>query len=143
MGHLSHKQELRKIAELYGAKLRFNSRLDVLGRCDYKNSIIYLKVTDDEKQNLSTLFHEIGHIYCYEHCIYPSYHHSKPRIFLGKAEVQSARYTAFRAECYVERWAKLELKKYYPEVRYQGYYGNNKSRLWLINSYLNIWYNTK
>jgi hypothetical protein len=56
-------KQLIAIAKGTGAKVEEvgANQLDVLGRCDYQNRIIYINAEEDERKKIIILAHELGH----------------------------------------------------------------------------------
>lgn len=137
------KEEIRAICKYYGVKVNFSRNSQ--GCCGFSDYNIYkIIVTPKGLQSrevaLTTVFHELGHIHCHENNLYRGYHYTKEYRNLTKEDKRILRLTGFKAECYVEKWGKQEMKKYYPYIKYCMFYGDEYSRKWLNNSYLNVYF---
>lgn len=75
---------------------------------------------------LSVFFHELGHWYCVQNGLWKAYHsYAKGK---GK-RLRAALLTAYKAECWVDRWARKTMQIYYPKMRYSpGYCGKPHMR---------------
>lgn len=141
---MTTKEEIKAICKYYGVDVEFMKySYGCCGFSDYTN--FKIRITPKAFRHgrgvlLITTFHELGHIYCYINSIYKKYHYSKPYNKLTKKDKKAVRLTGFKAECFVERWAEKEMKKYYPSMKYRAYYGNEESKKWLRENHLNKWY---
>lgn len=128
---MTYKQLFALAKKKYGLKkvVWFNNKKGwYYACCKYRLGIIYInKFFWDErpKKRKSTLFHELGHIYCYKNGIYKSYHFGDKK--LTKRDNQLIRRIGLRAERWVDRWAKKEMKKYFPKERYDESYIKKKN----------------
>lgn len=76
------------------------------GTADEEKRTIYIsRHIKNKGKYLSAVFHEIGHIFCYDTGTYPIYHH-KLNVEMEKIK-KVMKLTAWRAEKYVDEWATL------------------------------------
>ena len=73
----------------------------------------------DERDLIQTIFHELGHGFCMYHNKWSAYH--TIAIYNSK-EKQSYICTALKAERWVDRWAKNEMEKWFPTLKYKSLY---------------------
>jgi len=122
---------LKNIVDHYGIKkLSYFSNYDSWGMCYYTEGLIEINyfLKNKKKKFLNTLFHEIGHLYCYRNDIWKNYHIDKVR--LSKKEKELIVKTGLKAERWIENWAEKEMKKWFPKVSYdKGYYKPYKTKL--------------
>jgi len=79
---------------------------------------------------ISVIFHELGHIYCVDHGIFKQYHSEGKTEKWFKALIR----TGLRAEMYVDKWAKEQMKYYYPWLKFETTYTSSKrSKEFLMN----------
>lgn len=116
------------------------------GTCEYDTGIISLnhKTLNGSKnfgRKVRTLFHELGHIHCYENNIWCSYHHSTSLKSLTKYEKGLVIKTGLKAERWVDNWAAKEMKKYYPKIKYKFVYmDKEKVKKYFHEGYLKQYY---
>ena len=77
---------------------------------------------------LSTIFHELGHIYCWRKNIWPAYH----KYAITKKQKKLQRATAWRAEQWVDRWGEKEMKKHFPKRTFHAGYTTEEDKQWLM-----------
>lgn len=117
-------QELRRLAGIYAVRLYFNTQTDSLGQSRYWNRSISIQHSLTPPRALSVFFHELGHIHCYEEGKWASYHNPKPPASFTHDEKRLIVRTALRAERWVDRWARQEMRRHFPGVRYHSNYGD-------------------
>lgn len=135
------KQELRKIEKLYNIKIYSRNLKCCRGYANTWNGFIVISynLNKTRKDYLETIFHELGHLYCYKHKIYPDYHLSirktKPTLkeFRGKIK------WALRAERYVDNWAEKELKQYDARFKYHKTYYESDAKSFLIDYFTKVY----
>jgi hypothetical protein len=139
---------IRLLAEYYNIKVHFVNAL-VGGPSgshgfNYETKEDYISISYD-KDMISAFFHELGHSFCYRNGLWPSYHNTNVKVIKGKPRytkrwLRAKLKTAYRAEVWVDKWAKRELKKYLPKYKYDaGYLGKSWTKKWL-KEYLTIRY---
>jgi hypothetical protein len=112
------KNKAKQIASEYKVNIDFRIK-KLSGTASCITSTISINSNRNEEKFFSALFHEIGHIHCYRNRIWPAYHYNG---ILTWAIAKEFKRTAFRAECWVDRWAKKEMKKYFPMLKFDGSY---------------------
>ncbi len=115
------------IRKFYNVRVHFVS-LNAGGRADGLNNLIEIDNSPDELFKVRALFHELGHIYCYRNKIFSKYHRGGSN--------QAVRLTGLKAERYVDRWAAVEMKKFFPLLEYDYSYNNPYSVKWYRDNYL-------
>jgi predicted SprT family Zn-dependent metalloprotease len=98
----------------------YNNRSKWKGKCDYQNGVIklnYFMVAGNEEEKIRSLFHELGHIHCYQNGLWKGSHN--PRFPLNRKDKKTLILTALKAEKWIDNWAEQELKKYYPSFKYK------------------------
>lgn len=75
---------------------------------------------DTVQSFLSKAFHELAHVYCFEHGKYMNYHANRP--FSDVQRNILAIKTAIRAEKYADKVAQKLMKSYFPEIPYKKGY---------------------
>lgn len=133
---------LIELSKEYGVRLHFTkSMINNDGCARYWNNSISVSTTQSASGMLSTFFHEIGHIYCWENSIWTSYHVNKPFEHLTKEEKSRFIKVALKAERWVDSWAKNEMKKHFPNVKYSPSYeseADGKEFMTDIKNMLNV-----
>ena len=135
----------RQLGKLYKIPVYFSSRKEFLGRGYHSilrpgHDRIFIKLTGQDI--LSTMFHELGHSYCYRNGKWPTYHlcnteYRNGGFYYSEKDLVGKIRTAYKAECWVDRWARKEMAKYFPNLRYTGGYENNPiARKWLMDNFL-------
>lgn len=84
-------------------------------------------------QVLSTVFHEIGHVYCFRNKIWWGYHGFHRSHAKNKKKKRALLATAFKAEQWVDKWAEKEMKKHFPDRNYYQSYRTERDRDWLMD----------
>lgn len=114
---------IKNIKIKYNVKsVRFKD-VNNLGLCSYTEGIIYLhpKLKNNLVLACKVLYHEVGHIYCYDNGIWKSYH-VKDDNNLTKRKLNLLLKTALKAERWVDRWAEKRIKELNPKMKfYKGY----------------------
>lgn len=132
------RRHLEAIASLYGVRVKIvEKEFHFRGWADYRNHTVYVNLTGKYATDISTIFHEIGHVHCYREGLWKSYHYSKNR--LKRADIIKVRQTGYKSECWIESWAEREMRDLYPEYKYERFYGSEYSRKWFKN-WLNVVY---
>lgn len=141
---MSIETQIRKIADLYGAKVRFFNIREhgPSGYFRYDDQVLLIGRSKDKAEMLSTFFHELGHYYCWENGIWPSYHRWRFRKDLPIFNARELRYivrTGLRTERWVDNWGKATMKLYYPELRYRTTYRSKESVKWYNENFLDYY----
>jgi hypothetical protein len=132
-----HYKAARKICREKKVRVYFSSSLiDASGEANVETQAITISKPNCDTVNkfFSALFHELTHIWCVRNGKYPMYHTTKQR--LTEQEKNGLILTALRAERYVEKMAKIEMKKYFPKLKYVTTYQTEADRIWLHTTYL-------
>lgn len=132
-----NKKNIRKIIiELsieYEVRLHFTESKIMGGSARYWNNSISVSMKQSPASMISSFFHEMGHIYCWENSLWKSYHINKPIEYLTKKEKIKYFKTALKAERWVDRWASKEMKKHFHDIKYQDGYLSEKEGLEFSN----------
>ena len=103
-------------------------KLGILAECDFVTGTVYLNFNHFQSISLEDkaqlLFHELGHIHCFNNGIWSNYHISKN---LTRKRKQKLIYTALKAEKWVDNWAEKQFSQYYLNVEYQKFYSNPRT----------------
>jgi hypothetical protein len=119
---------LYELALEYDVRLHFtNQDNSIHGSARYWNKSISINAKQSGISMLSTFFHEVGHVHCWKNKIWTSFHVDKPIIHLTASEKRLYMLTALKAERWVDRWAKKEMKKHFPRKHYIESYLSEKS----------------
>lgn len=116
---------LSGLAREYGVRLYFNGKTNSLGQARYWGRSISINKDQPTASMVSVFFHELGHIHCYDEGKWRSYHNTKPPYKMTDREKQLMIRTALRAERWIDRWARREMRKHFPRLRYITNYGDN------------------
>ena len=107
------------MAEEYNVKVFYSNSMNGFdGMSRYWKRSISLNCSLNASTMLATFFHEIGHIHCWDNSIWQSYHIDKSPSRLNNNEKSKFIRTALKAERWVEKWAKKEMKKHFPHLKY-------------------------
>lgn len=115
---------LRGLARRYGVRLYFNSDGESLGQARYWDRSISVYKGQTPSRMVSVFFHELGHIHCHDEGKWRSYHNMKPPGKLSDRERELMVRTGLRAERWIDRWARREMHKHFPRMRYHTNYGD-------------------
>lgn len=146
---MTWKQLIKLVKKEYGLKeiIWIDNKYYIWdGDCSYWNGTIRLnrRSLNGSKnfgRKVRTLFHELGHIHCYQNGIWSAYHHAIPTNDLSKYQKSVIRRTGLKAERWVDRWAAKEMKKYYPNIKYRFVYLNKENvKKYFYEKYLNVFY---
>lgn len=107
-----------ELALLYGVRLHFEKTKNQHGEARYWSNSISINLNQSGVSMLSTFFHEIGHVYCFQKGIWKSFHVDKPIEELTEVEKKKYLSTALKAERWVDNWGKREMKKHFPHLQY-------------------------
>lgn len=132
---------LQELGRDYAVRLHFTNNLFTLDGCArYWNNSISISLRQNSVSMLSTFFHEIGHIYCWDNQLWKSYHIDKPLFEMTQEEKKRYVRTALKAERWVDNWAKKEMKKHFPKLTYIAGYDevSRKEFLNYIKKDLNV-----
>jgi hypothetical protein len=115
---------IKNLAKEYGVRLYFNGRTDSLGQARFWTRSISVNKDLTPRQMLSVFFHELGHIYCHEVGKWAGYHNPKSPDEMTDQEKTIVIKTALKAERWVDNWARQEMTKHFPGVKYYTNYGD-------------------
>ena len=145
------QKALKLIEKEYNVKIKFVKKIIIdhnetewMGTCFPEEKLILLcKYTLASSYSFTSfigaIFHEIGHIYCWENNIYPYYHQKYSLKYFKRhyrKVYRNIRLTGFKAEKYVDNWAAQQMKKHYPRCKYPYAYRTEEDRKWLWENYL-------
>lgn len=133
------REECRKIARQYpfGYRVVFCNTekklgVKVAGTANSTGKTIYIENTLKSRPDvLGTLFHELGHAYCYHNKKYETYH----KEIKNKNQLKKKLKQGIRAERYVDRWGQKELAKYDKRIKWVPTYFSKED----VNWYKNVW----
>ena len=135
------KKDLRALAKEYGCTITFYSKKqEVRGSVAFPNGIIFNTYKLKKKEEAYTIFfHELGHIHCYKHRIWPSYHYLHTEKITNEL-IRKFKMTAYKAECWVDNWGRQEMKKRFPKLQYWSAYkpGDRICIEWLRSYYKSV-----
>jgi hypothetical protein len=117
---------LRELALEYEVRIHITSSYLDFGFALYWNNSIMVSMNQSAPSMFSTFFHEIGHIYCWNNSLWTSYHCNKSYDHLTKKEKKKIIMTGLKAERWVDKWAKVEMKKHFPNIKYQPGYSTKE-----------------
>jgi len=72
------------------------------------------KYAKDPDTLIGMVMHECGHIHCMNNGLWQAYHNPRNK--------RAFRLTAWKAEKWIDRWAKAQLRKRFPGVKYKNGY---------------------
>lgn len=112
------KQKIIQHAKDYQVRVFFNRNSSVRGEARFWRRSISINYNYDPSVMMSTFFHELAHIYCYDNDLWKNYHTCKKMSELNEREKQLLIRTAVRAEKWCDKWAEKEMKRHYPDLPY-------------------------
>ena len=121
------KKLLIDLAKEYQVRLHFNIDKTSVGSARYWNNSISVNTNQSALGMLSTFFHEMGHIYCWNNSLWKSFHINKPIEKLTKNEKRKYILTALKTERWVDNWGKKEMSKHSPHLKYMDGYLSKES----------------
>lgn len=134
-------QELKNKAKQIGREynVQVNFRVKRFSGLAYEDtSTVSINTNRTEDKFFSALFHEIGHIHCFRNGIFPAYHYTG---MLTLEIAKEFKKTAFKAECWVDKWAKKEMEKKLPLSVYEISYDlKTKKGKEFLDKYYQAWY---
>ena len=77
---------------------------------------------------MTFFFHELGHILCYRHKKYFSYHSGTFSDYSINFQKTYIKKYGFKAELKADELGSAACKKYFPSVKYKSFYQKNKKR---------------
>lgn len=129
--NLTKKIAIQLVVELaqdYQVRLHWTKCSKYHGYSRYWNNSISINVVNQSPIDIiSTFFHEIGHIYCWNNNLWSSYHVNRPLIELTERERDLYIKTALKAERWVDRWARREMSKHFSTIEYNPGYLSKES----------------
>jgi hypothetical protein len=127
---------IKKIVKDRGLKLVFKNIGGYRGYLDYKNKKLIVNGDLSKRDLISLVFHELGHLYCYNNKKYKSFHVVGD---LTEIEKKTRVLTAWKAEKYVDDWGEKEMKKYYPKLKYiKAFMVCEKNKIYVRNLYKHL-----
>jgi len=85
----------------------------------YKKIVVNLLFSKNKQLIINTIFHELGHHYCYQNNKWPTYHYTKSDKNITKKDIRNFNRTAIKAEKWVDNWAEKEQKKWFPNLPFE------------------------
>lgn len=126
---------LRQICTQYDVKVIFKAKLhkDIDGEADTKNEVIFINKNLSRKCMAEAVFHELGHIYCVRKGKWKKFHEDN-----DYSAIKS-----FRAENWVEHWAKREwdawgMRKMFGQYRFTYLKSEQKHLIKWIQAYFKV-----
>ena len=116
------KEIIQKLAKQYRVRVYFTKNLKSRGLARYWRRSISICAEQSATEMISTFFHELGHIYCYDNGLWLNYHNETPAIKMSEREKQLLYRTAVKAERWIDKWAEIEMLKHFPEIKYYTTY---------------------
>jgi hypothetical protein len=119
---------IQKISKNYRVQIRVgDGRLHpslrwAAGLCSYSKRVIYVSKDGTKQKRINTIFHELGHIYCFDNNLWTRYHYNKHWDELTVDDAIGVIRTGLKAERWIESWAESEQKKWYPNMKYEVAY---------------------
>lgn len=131
---------LQELSKDYEVKIYFSNTSFIDGCARYWNNSISVSLRQTPVGMLSTFFHEIGHLHCWENKLWRSYHVTKPLKLLTSEEKKKYIRTALKSERWVDNWAKKEMRKHFPNLSYIESYDDHTGEIFLkqIKKKLNV-----
>jgi len=129
-----------ELAQDYQVRLHWTKTSNDYGYCRYWCNSISINIHQSPIDIISTFFHEIGHIYCFDNNLWLSYHVNKPLKELTTIERKLYIKTALRAERWVDRWAKKEMSKHFSTIEYNPGYLCNEFGKNFVSSLKKLFY---
>lgn len=127
---------LHELSNHYNIRLHFTESMGKYdhGCARYWVNSISISKKQSSRSMISTFFHEMGHIYCFENGLWKSFHINKSIEDLTRSEALKYLRTALKAERWVDNWAKKEMKKHFPKMKYIPGYDSDQSGREFTNS---------
>lgn len=107
---------IKTIKRKYTVKIKYKKHMDNMAEYDDNDKTIFVntKYKNNPDILIPLLFHELGHKHCFENNLFYHYH--------METDLRLFRLTALKAERFVDRWAKKEMKKYNLGIEYPMFY---------------------
>jgi hypothetical protein len=123
-------KEARRLAREYDAIVKIVPKIqgNAWGYVILKDRKIILsseKINNDPSILFGLIFHECGHLHCIDKGIWPAYHATT------KINLKAFRLTAWKAELWIDRWAKKKLKQYNSSLKYKNGY-DKSDKAWFL-----------
>lgn len=109
---------IRSLSKQYKVKTTFSKSIKSRGLSRYWRRSITINSTCAPIEQMSIFFHELGHIFCYDNGLWKNYHLEKYPGDMTLEEKLLCYNTALKAERWIDRWAKKEMKKHYPDLTF-------------------------
>lgn len=132
-------EQIRELSRFYQVPVRFVKEKERAGYFDLRRMVIY--IAKDYHDPVSVFFHELGHLYCVINGLWGFYHRPLRRskngvLFCTKSHARAVLRTGYRAEKWVDKWAKEEMSMWFPDKRYPNSYSHPAARIWLYKNHL-------
>lgn len=139
--NISWEQLLLIAKEKYALKeyVEVSRDYNFSAECHYmEGKVIFNKNRNfDFYEKAFLLFHELGHIYCYNNNIWKNYHFNYS-IPLTRQKKDLVLKLGLKAERWVDKWAMKEIKKYIEMPVCKGGYSSNKAAAAYKKNYLSL-----
>ena len=135
------KEVISEIENEYDISIKFRKMDDGFnGRANFESNTIFINqlIFKDKSWLLQCIFHELGHFYCYRNGIYKSYHIRKHIPDMTPEEKKAKIRVGIKAEKWVDKWAEIELKKWFPRLKYVHKYSMPENIKKYKNKYLSL-----
>lgn len=122
--------DAREFCKSFGVSIKFSKDLSCANVIAKKLFIVVATEDSTIRVFWSTVLHELCHIFCHKQHIFPMFHRRSTIVNLAKLRQQ-----AYRAETYVDRYAKELMKVYLPDIPYAAGYVREDDKQYLIDLY--------
>ena len=136
------RRKILDLGKFYKVRVYFSKNLEERGIARFWARSVTISSKQSSDKMLSIFFHELGHIHCWENSLWSGYHIDKPIFELSECEKRLILRTAVRAEKWIDKWARKEMAKHYPDLKYFATYDNQetikkfkeniKEELWVV-----------
>lgn len=128
------------LAAIYNIDVRIRKRMDAGGYHSNWKEREWIQIHEDQKDLLTVFFHELGHSYCFRNHIWLAIHRGasyrgRTKYFTSEVARKKIK-TGLKAERYVENWADQEMRKWFPNLRYEYAYYDKGVENWYKNEFL-------
>lgn len=116
------KKLIRRLSKYYGVRVYFSKKMEDSGSSRFWNESLTISENQSKNKMISAFFHECGHVHCWRNGIWKSYHINKPVVECSDQEKKKVILTALKAERWVDKWAEVQMKEYFPKRKYDQCY---------------------
>lgn len=130
-----HLKVIRDLANFYGVRLVIRQGYkipDAEVDLSLTPEVIILKLNPMVSISVlfSSFFHELAHVYCKHHKIYPLYNHYWDPFYFNQQERLEMIRTCMRAELYTDKVAKDLMGLHFPGIRFIASYTKQNSKFY-------------